>query len=213
MRIITINREFGSGGREFGKRLADSLGFAYFDRQILTELSQKLALDQSYLERTLDTNWTHNYSLSFGKTLTTKTLATQNSRILAEQHKLVKQLAAQGDCVIVGSNADLVLDTLRPLRIFVYADMASKVARCRQRQTETENYSDREWEQKIRAIDKGRAATHDMVTSVYPWGDKRGYDFCVNTSGTVIKNMIPAMKQFVTTWFKEQTNQEHYYGN
>ncbi len=213
MRIITINREFGSGGREFGKRLADSLGFAYYDRQILTELSQKLALDQSYLERALDTNWTHNYSLSFGKTLTAKTLATQNSLLLAEQHKLVKKLAAQGDCVIVGGNADLVLDALHPLRIFVYADMDSKVARCRQRQTENENYTDREWEQKIKTIDKGRAATHDMVTSVYPWGDKRGYDLCVNTSATIIKNIIPAMKQFVTTWFKEQENKEQHHGD
>ncbi len=209
MRIITISREFGSGGREFGKRLADSLGFGYFDRQILEELSQKLALDQNYLERTLDTNWTQNYTLSFGKTLTLKTLAAKNSLLLAEQHKLVKQLATQGDCVIVGANADLVLDELNPLRIFVYADMASKVARCLERQTETENFSDREWEQKIKAIDKGRAATHDMVTSIYPWGDKRGYDLCVNTSATAISSIIPAMKQFVTTWFKEQQKEQH----
>ena len=206
MRIITINREFGSGGREFGRRLAESLGFAYFDRQILEELSKKLAMDQNYLERVLDTNWTNNYNVSYGKTLTTGRIATQNSLLLAEQHKLVKQLATQGDCVIVGSNADVILEDLKPLRFFVYADIESKIARCRERETEAEKISNHEWEKKIKSIDKGRAVRHDMVSSIYPWGDKRGYDLCVNTSATVIKNIIPAMKQFVTTWFKEQHN-------
>lgn len=208
MRIITISREFGSGGREFGKRLAESLGYAYFDRQIVTELSKKMAMDENYLERTLDTNWTQNYNLSYAKTLTTGRLVTQNSFLLAEQHKLVKHLAAQGDCVIVGSNADVILAEMKPLRFFVYADVESKIARCRDRETEAENFSDREWAQKIKSVDKGRATKHDMMNSVYPWGDKRGYDFCVNTSGTNIVKIIPAMKQFVTTWFKE-----HEHGN
>ena len=207
MRIITINREFGSGGREFGKRLADSLGFAYFDYEILEELSKKLTLDQSYLERTLE-NWHHHHTLSIGKTLTPNRFMGGNSLLLAEQHKLIKQLAAQGDCVIVGRNANLVLEDMHPLRIFVYADIESKIKRCRERETENNNISDKEWTQKIKAIDKGRADAHDMLNSIYEWGDKRGYDLCVNTSATVIKNIIPAMKQFVTTWF-----QEHHNGN
>lgn len=205
MHIITINREFGSGGREFGKRLADSLGYAYFDQEILEELSKKLALDQNYLERALD-NWQHQQTISIGKTLTLNRFMGGNSLLLAEQHKLIKQLATQGNCVIVGRNANLVLEDLHPLRIFVYADMPSKIARCRERETETENFSDKEWAQKIKTIDKGRSDIHDMVNSIYPWGDKRGYDLCVNTSSMVIKNMIPAMKQFVTGWFKEQNH-------
>ena len=204
MRIITINREFGSGGREFGKRLADSLGFAYFDHEILEELSKKLALDQSYLEHTLETNWQQHHTLSIGKTLATSNRMSKNSLLLAEQHKLIKQLATQGDCVIVGRNADTVLAELHPLRIFVYADMPSKIARCRERETETENFSDKEWAQKIKDIDKGRADVHDMMASIYPWSDKRGYDLCINTSAMVIKTIIPAMKEYVTNWFKGQ---------
>lgn len=204
MQIITINREFGSGGREIGKRLADGLGFAYYDRYILEELSKKLALDENYLERTLETNWTQ--FMPFGQTLTTNKFSTQNSLLLAEQHKLVKQLASQGNCVVVGSNADLILEEFNPLRIFVYADMQSKIARCRARETESEKLSDHELEQKIKSIDKGRSTKHDMVTSVYPWGDKRGYDLCINTSNTVIKDIIPAMKQFAVSWFKERNH-------
>lgn len=207
MQIITINREFGSGGRELGKRLADSLGFAYFDRDVLEILSKKLELDENYLERTLETNWMQ-YDLSYGKTLAPNRISIQSSLLLAEQHKLVKQLAKQNNCVIVGSNADIVLADLNPLRLFVYADMSSKIARCRARETDAERFSDKEWAQKIKNIDKGRIAKHDMVTSVYPWGDKRGYDLCINTSATVIKNMIPVIKQFATAWFKEQ-----YHGN
>ena len=205
MKIITINREFGSGGREFGKRLADSLGYAYYDRYILEELSKKLALDANYLERTLETNW-NQYSLAYGRTLSTR-LTTQNSLLLAEQHKLVKQLASQGNCVVVGANADLILQEMKPFRIFVYADLESKLARCHERETEEEKFSDREWAQKIKAIDKGRADKHEMLAATYPWGDKRGYDLCLNTSATVIKNIIPAMKQFVVNWFKEQAHE------
>lgn len=206
MRIITINREFGSGGREFGKRLADSLGVAYFDYEILEELSKKLVLDQSYLERVLDTNWCRHHPLSIGKTLTSSRLMTENSLLLAEQHKLIKQLATKGDCVIVGRNANLVLEALHPLRIFVYADLPSKIARCRERETEVEKISDKEWAQKIKAIDKGRADTHDMLNSIYPWGDKRGYDLCVNTSSVKIENIIPAITQFANVWFEEGHN-------
>lgn len=207
MRIITISREFGSGGREFGKRLADSLGVAYFDREILEELSKKLTIDENYLERTLDTNnWAQYCNLSYGQTLAANRFTTQNSLILAEQHKLVKQLATRGDCIIVGSNADIILNEYHPLCIFVYADEKSKILRCRERENQAEKLTDREWAQKIKSIDKVRAAKHDMLTSIYPWGDKRGYDICVNTSGTIIKNIIPAMKQFVLSWFKEQQN-------
>ena len=165
-------------------------------------------MDETYLERTLDTNWTQDYNLTCARTLTTSRLSTQNSFLLAEQHKLVKKLAAQGNCVIVGSNADIILADMKPLRFFVYADIESKISRCRERETEVENYSDHEWAQKIKSVDKGRSATHDMLNSVYPWGDKRGYDLCINTSGANIEKIIPAMKQFVTAWFKE-----HNYGN
>ena len=56
MNIITISREFGSGGRELGKRLAEALGYAYYDREILTMLSEQTALNEEYLERTLEEN-------------------------------------------------------------------------------------------------------------------------------------------------------------
>ena len=206
MQIITINREFGSGGREFGKRLAKSLKCAYYDRQIIEELSQKLTLDKNYLERTLDTDWANIYNFSCAKTLTTNKFTTQNSFLLAEQHKLVKKLAEQSDCVVVGSNADVILADMKPLRIFVYADINSKITRCREREIEMKNLSEHAWVKKIKAIDKGRASKHELVSAIYPWGDKRGYDLCINTSGTSIEKIIPAMKQFVTAWFKEHTN-------
>ncbi|MCQ2381812.1 MAG: cytidylate kinase-like family protein [Clostridia bacterium] len=205
MQIITINREFGSGGRELGKRLAESLGYAYYDRSIIEELSKKLSLDENYLERTLETNWSQ-YNLSFGHTLSSSRFSTQSSLLLAEQHKIVKRIAEQGNCVIVGANADVILKELKPLRIFVYADMESKINRCRERATESENISDHDWAQKIKSIDKGRMSKHELVSSDYPWGDKRNYDLCINTSTVVIKEIISAIKQFAKTHFKEEKN-------
>ena len=56
-----------------------------------------------------------------------------------------------------------------------------------------------------REFDK-RVSKHEWVSAIYPWGNKRGYDHCINTSGTSIEKIIPALKQFVTTWFKEHTH-------
>jgi cytidylate kinase len=65
MRIITISREFGSGGRELGKRMADELGFAYFDREIITAIAQKRGLDENYVEHALDNSVATTFSFTF----------------------------------------------------------------------------------------------------------------------------------------------------
>ena len=69
MNIITISREFGSGGRELGKRLAEALGYAYYDREILSMLAEQTDLNEDYLERTLEENsLTNLYPITIGQT-------------------------------------------------------------------------------------------------------------------------------------------------
>ncbi len=201
MRIITISREFGSGGRELGKRLADELGFDYFDREIVTMIAQSSQLDEHYVEQNLE-NHSWNIPITYGTSFSHvpyQTFAPQNT-IISEQQKIIKQLAAKGDCVIVGRNADVILADLNPLKIFVYADMDSKLARCKSRATEGENLTDKQMVRKIKSIDKGRARNHALISDI-KWGSRQGYDLMVNTADKTIKNLVPAVAEYAKAYF------------
>ena len=194
MRIITISREFGSGGRELGKRLADALGFAYYDREIVSSIAEKCNLDEGYVENVLRKGLTINVPVTFGHTFYFYSDPTSENelKVLNTQQQIIKELALRGDCVMVGRSSGIILEKYNPLRLFVYADMEWKVKRCRERASAEEHLTDRELEKKIRQIDAGRARHQKLLTD-RKWGDREGYDLCINTTRTVIKDIVPAI--------------------
>lgn len=142
MRIITISREFGSGGRELGKRLADALGVPCYDQQIIDMIAQKKNLGKNYIAHVSEKDGRVLYPSTIGKHIIAPNyIGHQSVQILVEQKKLIEELAAQGDCVIVGRCADLILKEHHPLNIFVYADQESKAARCLERSDKSEKLS------------------------------------------------------------------------
>ena len=203
MRIITVSREFGSGGREIGKRLSDALNIAYYDREIVTAIAESTSLDQEYIDKALDNSiFNQIYPVTFSHTLSSHALGS-GVNLLAQQHKVIKKLASKGDCVIVGRSADALLYEYNPFRLFVYADMQSKIDRCRNRAPQGENLSDKDYKKKILQIDKARAENHDFVSS-YSWGDMKNYDLCINTSKIDIKSIIPQLARYTELWFEEK---------
>ncbi len=204
MNIITISREFGSGGRELGKRLAEALGYAYYDREILSMLAEQTDLNENYLERTLEENsLTNLYPITIGQTFSIMPnyFADQSTALLTKQTNLIKALAAKSNCVIVGRNADIILRDQNPLRIFVHADMEARIARCRRRDTDDANLTDKQFEKKINQIDKNRSKTHSIL-SPYKWGDRRGYELCINTTAITIKDVVPSLSAYAEKWFE-----------
>jgi cytidylate kinase len=132
MKVITVGREFGSGGREFGKLLAQELGFDYYDDEILTEIAKKSGLAQSYVRSVVEQSSFEDYSVSYGKTFFFNDLTSDNHlKIITSQNDVLLELAQKSDSIFVGRCADVVLDKLNPLKIFVYADMDTKLARSR----------------------------------------------------------------------------------
>lgn len=201
MRIITVSREFGSGGREVGKRLADELGIAYYDREIITAIAEKSSLDEDYVEKMIESRMYKSYPFTFSHTFAyVPAIVGTASEIISQQSTVIKELAGKSDCVIVGRGADVILENESPFRLFVYADMQSKLARCRSRAKEDENLTERQLMKKIKSIDKGRKESHDIL-SPYPWGDRRGYNLCINTTGVQIKTMIPYIAEYIKAWF------------
>ena len=205
MRIITISREFGSGGREVGKRLADALGFAYYDREIVSSIAEKCDLDEGYVENVLRKGLTVNVPLTFGHSFYFYSDPTSENelKVLNTQQQIIRELAGQGDCVMVGRCSGIILESYAPLRLFVYADMDWKVRRCRERASDSEQLTDRDLEKKIRQIDAGRAR-HQRLLTDRKWGDREGYDLCINTTNVEIRKIIPGLKEPALCWFDQR---------
>lgn len=204
MSIITISREFGSGGREVGKRLADAMGYAYYDREIVTAIAQKTRMDEGYVASALEGGLFRGIPIHFGRTFSySTTLMTNTANLFVEQHKIIRELAAKGNCIIVGRAADAILEEYHPFNLFVYADLEAKVRRCQQRATEGEKLTERELIRRIKKIDAERARYHEMFSDTR-WGRKESYHLCVNTTGVEIKALVPVIAQYARCWMAEQ---------
>ena len=202
MRIITISREFGSGGRELGKRLADALGFDYYDREIISAIAERRGVDETYVTKALEGHGWRNVPLTlrhtFGSAFSPHTGRTD---LLLEQTHVIKKIAETGkDCVIVGRNADVLLREYGPFNLFVCADMEARIRRCVERAPGDEKLSPKELERKIRGIDKNRARTRDIITGSR-WGERGSYHLTVNTTSWEIKELTPAVAEFAHRWF------------
>ena len=202
MNIITISREFGSGGRELGKRLADELGYDYYDSEIIRALSQKSGMDAGYIEKALSNHGWQNVPITFRMTLSGN-IYYQSDRInlLIAQKQVIEEIAAMGkNCIIVGRNADVILAKYHPFNIFVCAQMQDKLRRCRERAPQGEELSDKEMIAKIKHVDKVRAQTRELIGGT-PWGQRTGYHLTVNTGDWSIKELTPAVAGFAQAYF------------
>ena len=201
MRIITISREFGSGGRELGKRLAESLGFNYFDREIITEIARKTSYDEDYISTILEKGISA-YPIHIGQTfLGVSGINHTPIEVLVAQQKIIKELAEKGDCVIIGRSADAILKEYNPLNIFVYADMEYKLERCKAKGEVDVNLKDKVLRRKIKNVDKGRFRNHSLIAE-NKWGDRKSYHLMINSTGFAIKDLVPAVKEYAIKYFE-----------
>ncbi len=198
-KIITIGREFGSGGRELGRRVARELGFDYYDKEILSEIARHTSLSEEYVQQVVENQPRQLFPITVGRSflyVDTQPLQ-QASSVFRAQQEIIREMAERSDCVIVGRCADYILRELKPFRIFVYADLQSRIARCRARAPEGEHLSDKEYKQQIQSVDKSRARYYDFYTDM-KWGDKLNYELCINTTD----QDIPTLAAVVAKLFK-----------
>lgn len=136
--------------------------------------------------------------ITIGRTFTLPagTITDQAQTVYIEQSKVIREMAQKSDCVIVGRCADYVLRELSPFRLFIYADMTSKMERCRKKGQEKDMLSDQELQRKIRSVDKVRSKYYQFYSDQV-WGDKKNYDLCINTSYIEIKKAVDAIEKFL----------------
>lgn len=193
-KIITIGREFGSGGREFGRRLSETLGIAYYDKEIIQEIAKRTSLSERYVQSIVERRPAFSYPIHIGRSFypMINQPFEQNMSIYQEQTRILREMAEKSDCVIVGRCADFILWDHKPFRFFIYADMESKLQRCRVKAPQNENLSDKELKRKIQEIDKHRAEYYELLTG-RSWGGKLNFDLCINTTYTSVKELSAVM--------------------
>ncbi|MBO5340409.1 MAG: cytidylate kinase-like family protein [Oscillospiraceae bacterium] len=197
-RIITIGREFGSGGRELGRRLAEELHIEYYDREILGQIAKHTSLAEEYIRNVVEHQPHNLLPITIGRSFAyvENYAFKQAQSVYQAQSEIIREMAAKSDCVIIGRCADYILRNEKPFRIFVYADLESRVRRSMDRRTDQEQITEKQMKKQIRDMDKNRARYYEFYTGL-KWGDKSNYDLCVNTTDTVIRDIVPALAKML----------------
>ena len=202
-KIITIGRQFGSGGREFGRRLAEELGIGYYDKEIITEIAKSTSMSEEYIKSFIEGKSQKLMPITIGRSFShldsfqvDNPAYKQIQSIYQAQSEIICNLAEKADCVIIGRCADFILKDYDPLRVFVYADIESRVARCMAKKREGENFTEKEMRKHILNLDKDRGKYYEFYTD-QKWGDKYNYDLMLNLS---FKD-IPRVVKRIAPWF------------
>ncbi len=203
MRIVTIGREFGSGGRELGKRMSDILGWSYYDKEIIGVIARDLCKSPDHTGRAVDSGFWRSVPLTFRRTFYASNSAPAAETLAAERRALEGIASLERDAVIVGRNADVILSGYNTFNIFVCADRMAKLDRCMERKENGESLSLREMERKMKYIDQARRESRAALTDL-EWGDKAGYHLIVDSTGWDMKKLAAAVSYYALSFFGKE---------
>lgn len=176
-RIITISREFGSGGRFIGEEVAKKLGIKYYDKDIIAQIAEQSGFSPEYITEKAELSPKKGlfaYAFS-GRDVTGKSI---EDMVYEAQRKVILEIAEKESCVIIGRNADFILkDTDNVLNVFIHGDMPEKVARI----CKLYNVTEEEAEKMMADIDKRRMTNYRFYTD-QKWGMAKNYTLSLNSS-------------------------------
>ena len=176
-RIITISREFGSGGHFIGEEVAKKLGIAYYDKNIINEIAEKSGLSPEYIQENAELSPKKGlFAYAFaGRDITGKSV---EDMVYEAQRKVILELADKESCVIIGRNADYILkDRDDVLNVFIHGDTPEKI----QRITRLYNVEEQKVVKMMADTDKRRMANYNFYTD-QKWGKASNYTLCLNSS-------------------------------
>lgn len=198
--VITIGREFGSGGKYIGERLAEELNFKLYDKELLAKVAEESGMDLKTLEE-MDEKQEQSFWYSFAMSLYSQdSLETQveipsNEKLFIEQAKIIEELAQKEDCIIIGRCSNVILrNKPNVLNLFIYSsELDFKVQR-------KMKYGDFGTEldviKAIERIDKERENYYNYFTKEN-WGDRKFYDLMIDTSKIGVENAVKLIKEYI----------------
>lgn len=210
--IITIGREFGSGGCEIGHKLAEKLGIKCYDKDMLDLAAKESGICQEIFE-SHDEKPTNSflYSLvmdtySFGYSSGSYTDMPLNHKVFLAQFDAIKKIAKAGPCVLVGRCADYALeDNPELLSVFIHANMDARIRRI----ARDFDLTDAKAKDMIRKTDKQRSSYYNYYTNKR-WGDANSYQFCLDSSKIGIEGTVEAILKLIEIKDDQKINKKIY---
>ena len=176
-RIITISREFGSGGRFIGKEVAKQLGIAYYDKNVINEIAEESGLSPEYIQENAELSPKKGlFAYAFaGRDITGKSV---EDMVHDAQRRVILDLTEKESCVIIGRNADYILkDRDDVLNVFIHGNMPEKT----QRIIRLYNVDEKKAVKMMADTDKRRMTNYNFYTE-HKWGKASNYTLCLNSS-------------------------------
>lgn len=173
-RIITIGCDFGAGGPQIGKALAEALGIEYYDRDLVDKVVSEIDVDRKVVEEAdTHTHASYEYQTKYGPRY-----ANLTNRVISVQNEVIHRMAAQGPCVIIGRSANFLLeDRDDVLNLFIYAPKSIRVASI----MEQFDAGQERAEEMVRYNDEINHARHKYITGTYR-GDRNGRHMLLDSS-------------------------------
>ena len=198
-RIVTIARQFGSGGREIGEELSKKLGVKFYDKELISIAAKESNIAPEIFE-SVDEKATIFlfYSLSLGLYSFSSTYSVGdnlpvNDKLYILQHKIIKKVAGEGPCVIVGRCADHILrDRNDVLRVFIYADLDFRVKRA----IDLKGVKPSKAEQVVQKTDKSRSNYYNFYSGK-KWGLTENYDLCINRTKLTCEQVAEIIENYL----------------
>lgn len=196
--ILTIGRQFGSGGREIGQKLSEALGIAYYDKELLSAAAKESGLCEEVFARAderASSGMSYAFSMGFSYMgiLTPYNDILSNDELFRIQSEAIRNIAEKESCILVGRCADYILrDNPACISFFIHNTMENRI----QRLVEGLNITVEEAKEKISKIDKSRSAYYNYYTNKV-WGMASSYNFSIDASVLGIDETVAFMKSFV----------------
>lgn len=193
-RIITISREFGSGGRTIGKQLAEKLGISYYDKELIEQLAEQTGLSKKFIEEQGEyAPAKHPFSYAFvGRSIDGLSVS---DYLWNEQRKKIQEIAEKESCVIVGRCADYILREREDvLNVFIHAPKDDRAKRI----VEVYGETGMEPKKRLRDKDKKRAVNYRYYTD-QEWGRAQNYQLTIDSSAFGIEGSVNLLFNILTT--------------
>lgn len=195
--VITVGRQYGSGGREIGTMLAEKLGIAYYDDMLLKEAAKESGLCEDLFHSFDERPKSFLYSIAMDPYSFSMNHVTAKGNIEQQvylaTYETIKKLADKGPCVLIGRCADYALkDRDDVINIFITAPLSNRIERvaCRN------DISLDEAKDRIKKTDKSRASYYNYYSSK-DWGEAKSYDLCIDSSLLGIEGTVELLEQMI----------------
>ena len=193
-KVITISREFGSGGRELGVKLADKLGIPFYDKELISMAADDINIAEEAFRHydehivvydPLDRQYYHAFSDVYQIPM--------SDQIFVAQSNVIRRLTSHGPCIIVGRCADMILTD--SLNLFIYAKMKDRIKRMLELESEAES-DGKEMERRIREVDRKRKEYYQYYTG-NTWGRAQNYHLCLDSGPVGVDGCLKAVLAYL----------------